>query len=104
VSLQKNSFVARRLFNKSLFGSVRYGYVPEVSDYDGLTRECLLGLFRQQYTPINCTLVVSGKITPEVMNHLERLFGNDWGDRAGTVAASQMPQVTTPDRALNVAA
>lgn len=102
VSLQKNSFVARRLFNKSLFGSVRYGYVPEVSDYDGLTRECLLGLFRQQYTPINCTLVVSGKITPEVMNHLERLFGNDWGDRDGTVSATQMPKVLAPDGALTL--
>lgn len=102
VSLQKNSFVARRLFNKSLFGSVRYGYVPEVSDYDRLTRECLLELFRQQYTPINCTLVVSGKITPGVINDLERLFGRDWSDRDGVVSSTQMPKVLAPAGALTV--
>ncbi|GGC48676.1 peptidase M16 [Parapedobacter defluvii] len=93
VSLQKNSFVARRLFNKSVFGTARYGYVPEVSDYDELTRNNLLVLFSQQYRPSNCTLVVSGKITGNVINSLDRLFGNDWVDQNGALPIEQIPNV-----------
>lgn len=102
VSLQKNSFIARRLFNKSLFGSARYGYVPEVSDYDGLTRERLLTLFRQQYKPSNCTLVISGKITGEVMDTLGSLFGNGWGDQGDSITVNRMPDVTRSGGLLTV--
>lgn len=78
VSLKKNSFVARRLFNKTIFGSTRYGYVPEVSDYERITRDALVALFRQQYTPANGTLIIAGKVTDEVLLTLESLFGRDW--------------------------
>lgn len=102
VSLQKNNFVARRLFNKSVFGSARYGYVPEMSDYDKLTRDNLSKLFKQQYKPSNCTLVVSGKITAGVIHHLERLFGNNWADQDDSVRENRMPDVPTPEGMLTV--
>lgn len=102
VSLQKNSFIARRLFNKSVFGSVRYGYVPEVSDYDELTRDNLLALFRKQYRPSNCTLIISGKITTDVINSLERLFGNGWTDQGDSAPMERMPEVLPPTGALTV--
>ncbi|MBK1440278.1 insulinase family protein [Parapedobacter sp. ISTM3] len=78
VSLKKNSFVARRLFNKTLFGPTRYGYIPDVPDYDRIAREALLALFKQQYTPANCTLIVSGKVTDGVIDALRQLFGDSW--------------------------
>jgi len=102
ISLQKNNFVARRLFNKSLFGSVRYGYVPEMSDYDELTRDNLSKLFKQQYRPSNCTLVISGKITAGVIDGLERLFGSSWSDQNDVAGEKRMPDVPTPAGILTV--
>lgn len=81
VSLQKNSFVARRLFNKAIFGQTRYGLSPEIIDYDALNREDLLSLFRVQYTPTNCTLILSGHITDETIDTVARLFDDGWPAR-----------------------
>lgn len=78
VSLQKNDFVARRLFYNTLFGSSRYGFTPTVETYDALTREKLIELYKLQIQPQNCTLVVSGNVTPEVLARIERLFAAEW--------------------------
>lgn len=94
VSLKKNSFVARRLFNKNVFGATRYGDVPEVADYRRISREALLARFRAQYTPSNCTLILSGKITDEVVNTIERLFGNGWHNHSTPVSADVPPPIT----------
>ena len=78
VSLKKNSFVARRQFNRAVFGETRYGYTPEIIDYERIVRDDLLSLFSRQYRPQNGTLIVSGKVTDEVIRTLERLFGGQW--------------------------
>ena len=78
VSLKQNSFVARRTFNEAIFGKSRYGQAPNIADYDRLTRQALLDVYRSQYIPSNCTLVVSGKVTDQVLEKVEQLFGNDW--------------------------
>jgi len=93
VSLKKNSFVARRLFNKAVFGATRYGFVPEVSDYDRIARDALMALFRRQYIPSNCTLIVSGRVTDDVVVALERGFGEDWSDSRPPTA---LPGFATP--------
>jgi len=103
VSLQKNNFVARRRFNNVLFGATRYGYVPEMSDYEALTKEQLSTLFTQQYTPSNATLVVSGKITAEVIHQLEHLFGNEWiGPSNEVPTPTSMPAIPVPEGRLVV--
>ncbi|SEL87824.1 M16 family metallopeptidase [Parapedobacter koreensis] len=94
VSLKKNSFVARRLFNKTLFGPSRYGSVPDIADYDRISREALLALFKQQYTPSNCTLVVSGKATDEVIAMLEGLFGDSWPAEGGSAPVDTAPAIS----------
>ncbi|WP_257667881.1 M16 family metallopeptidase [Parapedobacter tibetensis] len=91
VALEKNSFVARRQFNNAVFGQTRYGHVFEIADYDKITREALLALFRQQYTPSNCTLIISGKVTDDVVASLERLFGDDWTDDNKSAPADIAP-------------
>src|ERR1700709_731090 len=62
VSLQKNDFVARRAFNKAMFGSTMYGISPDAADYTNLRREDMLEHFKQMYQPNNCTMVVAGKV------------------------------------------
>ena len=42
VSLEKNDYLGRRLFNNTLFGDTIYGYKTEVFDYDNLDRSQLL--------------------------------------------------------------
>lgn len=103
VSLQKNSFVARRLFNKTLFGETRYGYVPDMTAYDALTSERLSSLFRQQYKPSNCTLVIAGKITSDTITQLDRLFGRDWGEPVDSLLEKPMPEVMLPEQRSAVA-
>ncbi len=97
VSLKKNSFVARRLFNKTVFGPMRYGYVPEVADYDRITRDALLALFRQQYNPANGTLIIAGNVTDEVLLTLESLFGGDWQGSGASTPVDKAPPLSTPN-------
>ena len=100
VSLKKNSFVARRQFNSALFGQSRYGYSPDVADYNSINRDELLVLFKQKYQPNNCTLVVSGRGTDEVIGLLEQLFGNQWpssGDRKEDEAHPHFTPVSATD-------
>lgn len=78
VSLEKNEFQARRGFNAAVFGrKTPYGYPLEPADYDRIDREALLRKYKQQLSPGNCTIIVSGKVDASIQNELERLFGND---------------------------
>lgn len=95
VSLKKNSFVARRQFNRAIFGETRYGYTPEAVDYEGLDGDELRLLFTKQYQPKNSTLVVSGKVTDEVIRMLEQLFGNEWENNDALIA-DDVPPVFVP--------
>lgn len=78
VSLQKNDVVARRTFNKAIYGNSIYGYGPELADYQNLHRDDLLKHFKQMYQPANCTMIVAGKIEPDAINLLSEAFGANW--------------------------
>ncbi len=78
VSLKKNDFVARREFNSALFNGSRYGYVPLTDDYDRLDREVLAQVYRHDYVPANCTLLVAGRVTDTVLADITRIFGDEW--------------------------
>ncbi|MBD3749320.1 MAG: insulinase family protein [Sphingobacteriales bacterium] len=76
VGLEKNSVLARRSFNRALFGDSLYGYPYELKDYDEVKRADLLAYYQEMYHPKNCTIIVSGKIQEETIAHLEQLFGS----------------------------
>lgn len=95
VSLKKNSFVARRQFNRALFGETRYGHIPEMVDYERIVRGEVLSLFNRQYQPQNITLMVSGKVTDEVVGLLEQLFGDEWQSQ-GAPEQPDTPPVIAP--------
>jgi predicted Zn-dependent peptidase len=82
VSLEKNDFVSRRLFNKALFGNTLYGHDTQANDYDALTQAELKEHFHQAYQPKNCTIILSGKVTDEVLKQIDQYFGKDWDNKA----------------------
>ena len=80
VSMQKNDFVARRIFNKALFGETIYGLGAEPEDFKSLTREDMLAHFKQMYQPSNCTIIIAGKADPEILEAVNQAFEGSWGD------------------------
>lgn len=100
VSLQKNSIVARRLFHSAVFGQNRYGISPNMADFDGITREDLLTLFRKQYAPSNCTLIISGKISDAVIETVTRLFGETWTPHPSHLDNNELPIILQQDNVI----
>jgi predicted Zn-dependent peptidase len=90
VSLQKNDFLARRAFNKALFGGTMYGISPEVEDYAKIQRDDLLEHFKLMYQPNNCTMIAAGKIDDDILKEITLHFDKDW-------ANNSIADITQPD-------
>jgi len=91
VSLKKNDFVARRLFNQAIFSSTRYGYSPEIADYDAIERADLQGLYQQQIRPENCLIFIGGRVDTTVIEAINHEFGQDsWGRNAADIAKNKV--------------
>lgn len=78
ISLKRNDFEARRLFNHTLFGDNRYGMKTELEDYDRVDAESLRHLYRSQYVPQNCTLIMAGHIKQETVDLVRDIFDQPW--------------------------
>ncbi|WP_295797283.1 pitrilysin family protein [Mucilaginibacter sp.] len=78
VSLQKNDFVARRAFNKALYGDTAYGLGADAGTFKTLKRDDMLAHFKQMYQPSNCTIIISGKIEPEILELITDTFDKSW--------------------------
>ncbi|MBU2046040.1 MAG: insulinase family protein [Bacteroidetes bacterium] len=76
VGLEKNDVLARRAFLSALFGDSLYGYANQIEDYDKVKRDNLMAYYQKVYHPANCTIVVSGKITQNILKSILDLFGN----------------------------
>jgi predicted Zn-dependent peptidase len=80
VSLQKNDVVARRKFNKAIYGDTIYGLGADFDDYKTLHRDDMLEHFRQMYQPSNCTILVAGKVDKEAIELIKTAFGSEWSN------------------------
>jgi zinc protease len=89
VSLQKNDVVARRTFNKALYGDTIYGYAGIADDYKTLHRDDLLAHYKQMYQPSNCTIIIAGKIEQETLDLLKDTFGESWTNPAEKTDTTQ---------------
>src|SRR5258708_24373710 len=78
VSLKKNDIVARRAFNKAIYGNTIYGLGADFDDYKTLFRDDMLWHFKQMYQPSNCTILVAGKVDKMQLELLTASFGTDW--------------------------
>jgi len=92
VNLQKNDVVARRAFNKAVYGDTLYGMAVEPEEYNALRRDDLVTHFKQMYQPSNCTLIVAGKIDDATLQQLTSVFGSDW-QNATNVTVTTQPEV-----------
>jgi zinc protease len=78
VSMQKNDYVARRTLNKALYGDTLYGLSVDADIYKSLHREDMLIHFKQMYQPSNCTIIIAGKIEPEILELITNTFDKEW--------------------------
>ncbi len=91
VSLEKNDVVARRNFNKAIYGDSIYGYAGIADDYKTLQRDDLLTHYQQMYQPSNCTIIIAGKIEQETIDLLKNTFGDSWTN------TDEKPDTTQPE-------
>jgi zinc protease len=91
VSLQKNDVLARRAFNKAVYGDTIYGLGAEPADYKTLFRDDMLWHFQQMYQPSNCTILVAGKVDSHTLELLNTTFGADWTNPTVEADATQPP-------------
>lgn len=94
VSLQKNDIVARRTFNKAIYGDTIYGYAGTAEDYRQLKRENLLAHYREMYQPSNCNIIISGRIEQQAIELVKEYFDKNWpntGTKAGTTLLDPQP-------------
>ncbi len=75
VELEKVSTLAGRAFASQMFGADHpYGRMPELVDYETLTIDHLRAYHAEHYVAGRCRLVLSGRITPEMVDLLVDLF------------------------------
>jgi zinc protease len=77
VDLSKNDVVAYRQITEQFFGPEHpYGYNSTAETYTQLTRDDLLQHHRSLFTKDNCVIIISGKVTPEVLEQLNEQLGH----------------------------
>jgi zinc protease len=89
VGLKKNDVLARRKFNKALYGDTIYGYASEISDYQLLTQVDMQAHFKQMYQPSNCTILVAGRVDDTLLGLMTDTFETNWKDNQGPANTSQ---------------
>ena len=82
VNSSRVEVIARKELNRSLFGEEHpFGRFAVESDYGRITPEVLREFYRKHYHSGNCTVYVSGKVTPEIIRCIEEHLGNaPWGE------------------------
>lgn len=90
--------IARKHLNRSLFGPAHpFGRFAEKEDYDRITPDILRAFYREHYHSSNCSVYVSGKVTPEIVRCIEEHLGAEpWGElRERSSLQLVEPQKTT---------
>ncbi|MEO1262326.1 MAG: pitrilysin family protein [Bacteroidota bacterium] len=76
VELTKNDVLAYRKFTENIFGENHpYGYNSFPDTYASVTREDVQKHFTENYTAGNCTVFLSGKISPRVRELVDKYLG-----------------------------
>lgn len=79
VNSEKVRYKAMLEFNKLVFGeSSAYGQILDYKDFDLIDRNDLLRFYKDNYHPENAYVVVSGKISDEIVPLLNTYIGATW--------------------------
>jgi predicted Zn-dependent peptidase len=77
VNLKKCDFVAGRLIDAYLYGEEHpYGRYTRFEDFDNITREDVLGFYRQYYQSGKFVLFAGGKVPANLFSLLDQYFGD----------------------------
>ena len=97
---QKVEVITRRYLNQALFGKNHpMGWFQTHEDFDRLNRDLIRMHYKAHYHFENCSIYISGRVTEEVLNHIEKYFGEDsWGDVQTTKKNVSYPIETTTER------
>lgn len=77
-SMKKVSFLASLKFVGILFGENHpYGYNINVDDIRSLDRDSLMKFYQERYKPLNCDIIISGKIGEAQLNLVNQYFGQE---------------------------
>jgi len=98
VGLQKNDVLARRKFNKALYGDTIYGYSSEIADYEQLNQADMQNHFRQMYQPANCTVLVAGKVDDTLLQVMSDTFDKNWPNGPQPADTTQPLLTSSADR------
>ncbi|WP_091145099.1 M16 family metallopeptidase [Mucilaginibacter pineti] len=89
VSLQKNDIVARRDFNKAIYGNTIYGLGASFDNYKSLQRDDLAAHYKLQYQPSNCSIIIAGKVDATALALITDTFDKGWTNGPITADTTQ---------------
>ena len=96
IERKKIEVQSRELFGKALFGENHpYGKSSPESEYDNITREDLVALYKELYTSDNCFVVCSGRVSDDVLSTIEDIASEL---PQGEVRSETFPAVETTHR------
>ena len=100
VNAQRVDVMARKRLNRALFGlSHPLGRYAELDDSDRINSQVLRDFYRQYYHSGNCSVYVSGKVTPEIVRCIEHHFGESaWGDTSRKMTHKTFQPVTEENK------
>jgi predicted Zn-dependent peptidase len=101
IDLTKNDTLAYRTVTELIFGKNHpYGYNSYPETYGLLERTDLLQHYERCYTAGNCQMVVSGKVTDELLTALNRHLSQ--AIRPGTLLTAQPQATPSPERKMRI--
>jgi predicted Zn-dependent peptidase len=101
VNRERVEIMARKAFNRAFFGPDHpFGRYAELPDYDRITPDVLRRYYLSHYSSANCTMYVSGRVTPAIIRCIEQHLGDEpWGGTCGRSGAPlPLPQPTAERR------
>ena len=92
--------IARKQLHRSLFGEQHpFGRFAVEKDYDCVTSDVLREFYQKYYHSGNCSIYVSGKVTPEIVRCIEESIGAaPWGDTRPMLPLQLMEPQTTSEK------
>ena len=83
VNNQRVDVLARKRLNQLLFGNGHpLGHFAVLEDYDRIDVETLRSFYNNNYSSANCSAYISGKVTDEILQCVEKHFGSTpWGNQ-----------------------
>lgn len=104
VNRSEVNFIAHQTLMSSLFGSENpSGRFAAEADYRAITPQTLRNFYQEYYHTGNFSIYLSGKVTDEILQRVELVFGKDWfGKEKPTQIDCTYPILSIPEKRIFV--